>query len=184
MTVMEKLQADTRDDLRAIIDIGSNTVRMVIYAGPPRAPTVLFNEKVTARLGKGVAEDGRLSPKSRATALAALSRFALLLRLHGVRDVRTVATAAARDASDGAAFLDEVRALGLTPRLLSGEEEAIASAHGVLAGFPGARGIVGDLGGGSLELIDIDGTGCTHGVSLPLGTLRLPALRAEGPTKF
>ena len=172
------------DPQRAIIDIGSNTVRLVIYGGPVRAPVVLFNEKVTARLGKGVAETGKLSNKGMTTAHAALARFATLLRLRGVEDVETVATAAARDASNGPAFLERIAALGLNPRLLSGEEEAVASAHGVLSAFPGAKGIVGDLGGGSLELIDIADDSCTHGVSLPLGTLRLPALRAEGPAKF
>lgn len=172
------------DTQRAIIDIGSNTVRLVIYGGPVRAPVVLFNEKVTARLGKGVAESGKLGNKGMAVAHAALARFAALLRLRGVDNVETVATAAARDASNGPAFLERVAALGLNPRLLSGEEEAVASAHGVLSAFPGAAGIVGDLGGGSLELIDIADNACTHGVSLPLGTLRLPAMRAEGSAKF
>ena len=172
------------DAQRAIIDIGSNTVRLVIYGGPVRAPVVLFNEKVTARLGRGVAESGKLGNKGMTTAHAALARFATLLRLRGVENVETVATAAVRDASNGGAFLERIAALGLNPRLLSGEEEAVASAHGVLSAFPGAAGIVGDLGGGSLELIDIANNACTHGVSLPLGTLRLPALRAEGPAKF
>ena len=169
---------------QAIIDIGSNTVRLVIYGGPLRAPVVLYNEKVTARLGKGVAEDGRLSEKSMNAVLAALARFEVLLRLRGVKKVQTVATAAARDASNGPTFLQRVAALGLNPRLLSGEEEAVTSARGVLAAFPGAVGVVADLGGGSLELTDIDGERCTHGTSLPLGTLRLPALRGGGPAKF
>jgi exopolyphosphatase/guanosine-5'-triphosphate,3'-diphosphate pyrophosphatase len=95
-----------------------------------------------------------------------------------------VATAAVRDAANGGEFLEKVAALGLSPRLLSGEEEAVASARGVLSAFPGACGLVGDLGGGSLELIDIADNTCTHGVSLPLGTLRLPALRAEGEDRF
>jgi exopolyphosphatase / guanosine-5'-triphosphate,3'-diphosphate pyrophosphatase len=171
-------------DPRAIIDIGSNTVRMVIYGAPPRAPAVLFNEKVTARLGKGVAENGQLSAKSMATALAALRRFAAMLRLKGVADWQCVATAAMRDATNGGAFLEQVAALGLEPRLLSGEEEALASARGVIAAFPGAAGVVGDLGGGSLELVDIDGKTCSHGSSMPLGTLQLTRLRAEGGAKF
>ncbi len=166
--------------VRAIIDLGSNTVRLVIYGGPPRAPVVLHNEKVTARLGKGVAETGRLARKAADAALAALARYKVLLGLKGVDAVDVVATAAVRDAADGAAFLDRVRALGFAPRLLSGEEEATASAMGVIGAFPGAQGVVADLGGGSLELIDVAGGGCSHGVSLPLGTLRLPALRAGG----
>lgn len=171
-------------DSHAIIDIGSNTVRMVIYGGPPRAPEVLYNEKVTARLGKAVGETGRLSAKAMGTALAALRRYALLLRLRGVADVACVATAAVRDAANGAEFLEQVAALGLAPRLLSGEEEALIGAAGVCAAFPGAMGVVGDLGGGSLELTDIADDQATHGVSLPLGTLRLGPLRAAGPVKF
>ncbi len=169
---------------RAIIDIGSNTVRLVIYGGPARAPVVLFNEKVTARLGRAVAESGALSDRAMAQAEAALARYARLLRLNGIDQVQTVATAAARDAANGQEFLARVAALGLEPRLLSGEEEALASAHGVIGAFPGAKGVVADLGGGSLELIDIDGAHCEHGASMPLGTLRLAQLRAAGPEKF
>lgn len=171
-------------DPRAVIDIGSNTVRLVVYGGPERAPTVLFNEKVTARLGKGVAENGMLSAKASAAALAALRRFAAILRLRGIGQVDTVATAAVRDAANGRDFLAEVSALSLAPRLLSGEEEALTAAAGVAAAFPGARGVVGDLGGGSLELTHVDGELCEHGTTMPLGTLRLPQLRALGPEKF
>ncbi len=171
-------------DPRAIIDIGSNTVRLVIYRGPPRVPVVVLNEKVTAKLGKGVAENGKLSAKSMASALTALRRYAALLRLMDVTDWQCVATAAVRDAANGPAFLDEVAALGLAPRLLTGEEEALASARGVMAAFPGARGVVADLGGGSLELIDVEGKSFSHGSSLPLGSLRLTQLRASGGVKF
>ena len=168
----------------AIIDIGSNSVRLVVYGGPPRAPSVLLNEKVTARLGRNMGETGELSQKAMKTALAALARYAALLALMDVRDVETVATAAVRDASNGEAFLAAVRALGLDPRLLSGEEEATASANGVIAAFPGATGAVADLGGGSLELTAIDGRDARHGITLPFGTLRLEALRAAGAQKF
>lgn len=169
---------------RAIIDIGSNTVRLVVYGGPPRAPAVLLNEKVTAKLGKGVAENGQLSEKGMAAALSALGRYAALLRLKQIRHVDTVATAAARDATNGEAFLAAVRKLGLEPRLLSGEEEAVTSAMGVIGALPGAKGVVADLGGGSLELIHVEGGDCWHGASLPLGTLRLPGLRADGAARF
>lgn len=169
---------------RAIIDIGSNTVRLVIYGGPARAPDVLHNEKITARLGKGVAENGKLGGRATAAALASLARYRTLLDLKGITAVDVVATAAARDAANGPEFLQKIRALGLSPRLLSGEEEAVTSAHGVIGAFPAADGVVGDLGGGSLELVDVDADGCRHGISTPLGTLRLPALRAAGERAF
>lgn len=168
----------------AIIDIGSNSVRLVVYGGPLRAPAVLLNEKVTARLGKGVAANGMLSDKSRKAALGALGRYAKLLELMDVRDVETVATAAVRDAANGPEFLNAVTALGLWPRLLSGPEEARASARGVQAAFPGERGVAGDLGGGSLELTSLEGDTCGGGVTVPFGTLRLPQLREAGGPRF
>ncbi len=169
---------------RAVIDIGSNTVRLVIFGGPTRVPVTLYNEKVTARLGRGVAENGRLSAKSMRVALASLARYAALLRLRGVTDVECVATAAVRDATNGPAFLARIAELGLSPRLLSGEDEALIGAQGVLSAFPNTQGVVADLGGGSLELTDIAANRCTHGVSMPLGTLRLSALRASGAENF
>lgn len=172
------------EDQRAIIDIGSNTVRLVIFGGPARVPITLYNEKVTARLGRGVAEDGRLSAKAMRAAMASLRRYAALLRLRGVEDVECVATAAVRDAANGPTFLARIADLGLTPRLLSGEQEALTGAQGVLAAFPGAQGVVADLGGGSLELTDIAADRCAHGVSMPLGSLRLPQLRSGGADKF
>jgi len=171
-------------DQQAVIDIGSNTVRLVIYGGPARAPVVLFNEKVAARLGKGVAENGKLADKAMNTALSALGRYSALLRAQGVSKVHTIATAATRDAANGPQFLEAIAALGLSPRLLSGEEESLTSAAGVAGAFPEARGVVADLGGGSLELVHVAGLEHEHGSSLPLGTLRLPALREVGPAKF
>ncbi|MCZ8172898.1 MAG: hypothetical protein O9272_14270 [Brevundimonas sp.] len=159
-------------------------MRLVVYGGPPRAPTVVLNEKVSAKLGKGVAETGSLAPKARATALAALGRYAALVRAMGIQQVHTVATAAVREAVNGALFLSEVEALGLKPQLLSGEEEAQTSALGVIGAFPAGSGVVADLGGGSLELVRICAGTCEQGSSLPLGILRLPALRAGGTAKF
>ena len=138
---------------RAVIDIGSNTVRMVIYEGTARAPEVVWNEKVSARLGRDLADSGAIPEEAAEEALAALARYALILHDLGVEDVQTVATAAARDATNGNEFLARVAALGLEPRLLSGEEEATASAMGALGAFPGARGVVADLGGGSLDAL-------------------------------
>ncbi len=169
---------------RAVIDIGSNTVRLVIYSGPKRAPEVWLNEKVTAKLGRDLSATGRMPDRAMDMALAALARFAAILADVGVATVDAVATAAVRDAANGGAFLDRVRALGLEPRLLSGAEEAETSAMGVIGAFPGVQGTVADLGGGSLELVQIGAGQCSHAASLPLGTLRLPMLRAEGPGAF
>ncbi|MFM7349936.1 MAG: Ppx/GppA family phosphatase [Erythrobacter sp.] len=165
---------------RAIIDIGSNTVRLVVYGGALRAPKVLLNEKVTAKLGREIATTGRLADEAMALALRGLRRFALLLADLGIKDIETVATAAVRDAANGPDFIARMGGLGLSPRVISGEEEALLSAHGVIGAFPDARGIVADLGGGSLELVRVD-SGRTEGAStLPLGTLRLPEHRKRG----
>lgn len=159
---------------RAIIDIGSNTVRLVVYGGTMRAPTVLLNEKVTAKLGREIASTGRLADEAIALALRGLRRFALLLADLGISDIETVATAAVRDAANGLEFTGQLRAIGLDPRVISGEEEALLSAHGVIGAFPDARGIVADLGGGSLELVRVAGGLTDSASTLPLGTLRLP----------
>jgi exopolyphosphatase/guanosine-5'-triphosphate,3'-diphosphate pyrophosphatase len=161
---------------RAIIDIGSNTVRLVIYGGSSRAPTVLFNEKVVARLGRDIAATGRLADDAMELALRGLRRFALLLEDLGIQDVETVATAAVREAENGPDFLLMVEEAGLHPRVLSGEQEARISALGVIGAFPRAQGIVADLGGGSLELTPVAGAAPGRGISLPLGTLRLADL--------
>jgi exopolyphosphatase / guanosine-5'-triphosphate,3'-diphosphate pyrophosphatase len=165
---------------RAIIDIGSNTVRLVVYGGTMRAPTVLLNEKVTAKLGREIAATGRLADEAMTLALRGLKRFALLLADLGITDIETVATAAVRDAANGPAFAEQLRAIGLNPRVISGEEEALLSAHGVIGAFPDARGIVADLGGGSLELVRVAGGATDSASSLPLGTLRLPDHRKGG----
>jgi exopolyphosphatase/guanosine-5'-triphosphate,3'-diphosphate pyrophosphatase len=163
----------------AIIDIGSNSVRLVVYSGATRAPSVIFNEKVMAGLGRGLGAHGELSPPARARALAGLARYRTLLGDMNVAGHRVVATAAVRDASNGAEFLDEVRALGLEPEILSGEEEGAMAGFGVLSSIPDADGVVGDLGGGSLELVDVAGGEVRHSVSLPLGIFRLDEDEAE-----
>ena len=111
----------------AIIDIGSNSVRLVVYNGPKRAPAVLFNEKVMAGLGAGLASSGKLSPGSMRRALSALRRYHALVVQMGVTRLRVVATAAAREASNAQAFLDQIALLGLPVEVLSGEEEAVAA---------------------------------------------------------
>lgn len=165
---------------RAIIDIGSNTVRLVIYGGTMRAPTVLLNEKVTAKLGRDIASTGLMGEDAVALAIRGLERFALLLEDLEVTDVETVATAAARDASNGSEFIAALERMGLAPRILSGEEEAILSAYGVAGAFPTAQGLVADLGGGSLELVNLDKGAVSDPVTLPIGALRLADYRAQG----
>ena len=157
----------------AIIDIGSNSVRLVVYAGAPRARDRLYNEKVLAGLGKGIGEGQPLPAKGRARAIRALKRFRRLLDDMHVRTTRVVATAAVREAADGADFVREVRSIGLPCRLISEADEARYAGQGVLYGIPRASGLVGDLGGGSLELVEVDRGETRHGLSLPLGVLRV-----------
>lgn len=158
----------------AIIDIGSNSIRLVVYSGSRRAPTVIFNEKVLAGLGSKLGETGRLSGKGQSRALSALERFRLLLDGIGVEQVRAVATAAVREASNGADFLKEVQRIGLKCDLLSAREEARLAGEGVLSAIPSAQGVVGDLGGGSLELVEVGNGEVGDSISLPLGILRIP----------
>jgi hypothetical protein len=129
-----------------IIDIGSNSVRFVAYGGTARVPSSLFNEKTTAALGRGLSRDGKLDDEAMALTLEALTRFRQLAREMGIRKLHTVATAAVRDASNGPAFLKQIAALGLKPKLLSGGEEAQLSGLGVISGIPRAHGVVADLG--------------------------------------
>jgi len=148
-------------------------VRLVVYAGPARIPTPIFNEKVLAGLGAGLDRSDRLPEEGRHKALAALQRFRLLIAHMRVKEVEVVATAAIRDAEDGADFVREVERMGFECKVLSAEEEARLAGEGVLSGIPHADGVVGDLGGGSLELVDVTGSGAAVGISLPLGVLRL-----------
>ena len=156
-----------------IIDIGSTSVRFVAYGGTERVPSSLFNEKVMAALGRGVAKDGRLDPAAMDKTLQALARFRQLGREMRLKKLHTVATAAVRDASNGPAFLKQIAALGLKPKLLTGEEEAEMSGLGVISAIPRANGIVADLGGGSLELVGVARGAAGEGISLPLGVLRV-----------
>ncbi|MDX2259007.1 MAG: exopolyphosphatase [Hyphomicrobiaceae bacterium] len=158
----------------AVIDIGSNSVRLVVYEGAVRAPTPLFNEKVLCGLGRTVATTGRLAEDAMERALVSLARFRAVVDLLQVSNVLVIATAAVRDATNGPEFLARCESLCRSPvRLLSGEEEARASAFGVIMGVQDADGFVGDLGGGSLELIDVAGGQLKDAVTLPLGGLRL-----------
>lgn len=164
----------------AIIDIGSNSIRLVVYQGPPRLPATLFNEKVLAGLGRSLAETGAIDAEAMNLAGAALRRFGALIQEMACHDVRTVATAAVRDAANGADLIRLAERLGLNVELLSGAQEAKAAGLGVLSAIPEADGIVGDLGGGSLELVRIAAGHVHEHVSFPLGVLRLAALRSKG----
>ncbi|BBL53264.1 exopolyphosphatase [Bartonella quintana] len=161
----------------AVIDIGSNSVRLVIYEGLVRLPTVLFNEKVLCGLGQGVEKTGFLEEKSIKIALRTLKRFRVLCQQIGADEVYILATAAAREAKNGLAFIrDAENILQQKIHLLSGTEEAIYSAYGVISTFYRPKGISGDLGGGSLELIDIDNADVGKGITLPLGGLWLRSM--------
>jgi exopolyphosphatase/guanosine-5'-triphosphate,3'-diphosphate pyrophosphatase len=157
----------------AIIDIGSNSVRLVVYSGRQRAPSPIFNEKVMAGLGSGLRETGELQPESQRRALAALERYRLLLKHMRVRQIQVVATAAVRDARNGPEFVREVERIGLPCEVISADDEARYSGLGVVSAFPGADGIVGDLGGGSLELVEVVHGNVQRRISLPLGVLRV-----------
>ncbi|MCD2470831.1 Ppx/GppA family phosphatase [Jiella sp. MQZ9-1] len=158
----------------AVIDIGSNSVRLVIYEGLARSLTVLFNEKVLSGLGKGLTQTNRLDNQAVESALSALRRFKILVEQAGVAQLYPIATAAAREAQNGSDFVAAAEAILDQPIIiLSGADEARGAAHGVLAGFHQPDGIVGDLGGGSLELIDVTPAGLGEGMTTPLGGLRL-----------
>ena len=128
---------------------------------------------MVAGLGEGLDESDRLPAEGRHKALAALFRFRLLLGHMKVKQTRVVATAAIRDAKDGPDFVREVKRIGFDCDVLSAEEEAELAGEGVLSGIPAAAGIVGDLGGGSLELVEVGPNGVKNGISMPLGVLRL-----------
>jgi exopolyphosphatase/guanosine-5'-triphosphate,3'-diphosphate pyrophosphatase len=148
----------------AIIDIGSNAVRLVVYDGLNRAPFRIHNERNICNLG----------------ALNSIRRFSGLLNAMKITNIRAVATAAVRDAKDGNDFIDTVqKEFGLTITVIDGEEEARLSALGVLANGFGNDGVIGDYGGGSLELIVVEGGEVKHKVSLPLGSHRLQAERGR-----
>ena len=158
----------------AVIDVGSNSVRLVAYRLDGRAMTPFFNEKVMAGLGRHLASTGSLSPVGVEAALRALDRFQTLIDGLGIANVFAVATAAVRDSSDGAAFSERVRRqTGIALRVIDGAEEARLSALGVLAGAPEASGVVGDLGGSSLELVEVTPAGPGRGETWALGPLAL-----------
>jgi len=157
-----------------VIDIGSNSVRLVIYEGAVRAPTPFFNEKELCGLGRRVASTGRLGEDAIDCAMRAVRRFRAIADALNVGALKIIATAAVRDAKDGKKFIKMVEeACHVDVQILPGEEEARVAAQGVMMGVPDADGIVADMGGGSVELVDIKDGEVRNAVTLPLGGLRL-----------
>ncbi len=161
-----------------VVDVGSNSVRMVVFDGAARSPAYFFNEKVMAGLGTGMATTGKLNPEGRERALAAIKRFQILAETMGIAPLTAVATAAVREAEDGPAFREDVwRETGLRLWVIDGEEEARLSAQGVLLGWPGAEGLVCDIGGSSMELAELKAGQVGRCLSSKLGPQRLKTVK-------
>ena len=160
-----------------VLDVGSNSIRLVVFEGLTRAPAPVFNERELCGLGATLAETGALAPDAVEPALDALRRFAAAAAALGVGPLDAVTTAAVRDAIDGARFCAVVaRETGFSLRVLTGEEEARYAALGVVSAFPAASGLMADLGGGSLELVRLEQGRLAEHATLPLGVLRLGSL--------
>lgn len=158
----------------AVVDIGSNSVRLVIYEGPWRHASALHNEKAICAIGHKMVSTGNLDEEGAEYALETLKRFRSLCEGYGVKDFGAVATAAARDAENGREFVrDAEKALGQPIQILSGEDEAKIAAEGTLSGIPGADGLVADLGGGSLDMVKVKDGKIGAAATLPFGPLRL-----------
>ncbi|HKK86169.1 MAG TPA: Ppx/GppA family phosphatase [Roseovarius sp.] len=161
-----------------VVDVGSNSVRLVVFDGAARSPAYFYNEKIMCALGAGMSETGKLNPEGRRRALDALKRFKLLGDGMGTGPLVTVATAAVRDAEDGPDFRAEVEAkTGIRLWVIDGKEEARLSAQGVLLGWPGSYGLVCDIGGSSMELAEIDNGEVGKRMSSSLGPLKLRDLK-------
>jgi exopolyphosphatase/guanosine-5'-triphosphate,3'-diphosphate pyrophosphatase len=161
-----------------VVDIGSNSVRMVVFDGAARSPAYFYNEKIMCGLGAGLGDSGRLNPEGRKRALAAIKRFQLLAHGMEATPLTAVATAAVREAEDGADFVADVeRETGMNVHIIDGSEEARLSAQGVLLGWPGSYGLVCDIGGSSMELAEISGGQVGRCVTSPLGPLKLASVK-------
>lgn len=164
-----------------VVDLGSNSVRLVVFEGLSRNPRAIFNEKAVLGLGRGLSATGRLNETAIEAATTVLRRYHAVARGMGAAPLHVLATAAVRDASNGAAFIAALHEMmpGVPIEVLSGEAEARLSADGLLLGFAAADGILADLGGGSLELVRLRGGVVEQAASLPIGTIRL-CERADG----
>jgi exopolyphosphatase/guanosine-5'-triphosphate,3'-diphosphate pyrophosphatase len=174
---------DTRR--RAVVDLGSNSVRLVVFEGSGRNPVPIFNEKAVLRLGRGLQATGRLNEDGTAQALTVMNRYAAIARAMQADPFEVLATAAVRDALNGPQFIDllQARLPGVPIRVLSGEEEAELSAAGLLCGIPDAHGLLADIGGGSLELVRLDRGLRTNARTLRLGVIRLSERAGGDPAR-
>lgn len=165
----------------AVVDLGSNSVRLVVFEGRTRTPVPILNEKAVLRLGRGLTATGRLNDDAVARAVRVMSRFHAIARAMGADPFEVVATAAVRDAVNGPAFVEDLqnRMPGVPIRILSGEQEAELAALGMLSGMPDADGILADIGGGSLEMVRLRQGSRDEAVTVKLGVIRL-AERAGG----
>ncbi|WP_088345509.1 MULTISPECIES: Ppx/GppA family phosphatase [Rhodomicrobium] len=164
----------------AVVDIGSNSIRLVVYEDEVRSPTPVLNEKVLCGLGRKRTAEGGINKRAAEQALLALRRFRKLSEQTRVKRTFAFATEAVRSASDGRKFIAEAeKALGCTVRVLDGREEAELAAAGIASGFMAPDGFAGDLGGGSLELINLMGKELLDEVSVPLGSLNLMEIAGD-----
>ena len=165
----------------AVVDLGSNSVRLVVFEGRGRNPVAIFNEKAVLRLGRGLQDTGRLNENGMAQTLTVMNRYAVIARAMGADPFEVLATAAVRDAANGADFVANLqqRIPHVPIRILAGEEEAELAADGLLCGIPTANGILADIGGGSMELVRLEHGHRGSAKTFPLGVIRL-AERAGG----
>src|ERR1051325_3318661 len=159
----------------AVVDLGSNSVRLVVYEGLSRNPMSIFNEKAVLRLGRGLEATGLLDPDGMIQAMTILHRYRAVAKAMGAHPVEVLATAAVRDARNGPDFVRRVQARmpDVPVRVLSGVEEAQFSSDGLICGIPEADGLMADIGGGSLELVRMDHGRHGQALTLPLGVIRL-----------
>ncbi|MFW0777462.1 MAG: hypothetical protein ACN2B6_07070 [Rickettsiales bacterium] len=164
----------SQDGRIGIIDIGSNSIRMVVYDQQKRSPVSIYNEKVMCALGKGLATTGVLNPDGVQMGKNALRRFLAMGRNMEITSLYLMATAAVREAKDGDAFADYLEdTYDVDVDIITGKKEAKLGAYGVCASVHKPKGITGDLGGGSLELVWVDDGQIADHTSIMLGSLRL-----------
>ena len=168
-----------------VLDIGSNSVRFVIYElfGAHFSP--VYNEKVLAGLGRSLRDTGKLSETGKTLAFDSLRRFKAIADAQGLGKLLIGATAALRVAKDAPEFIARVKdEIGLDISPISGEEEARLTAMGMLAADKRAQGLAADLGGASLEFVHVQDTEVAKGVSLELGPFEILNSPLSDPVNF